>query len=83
MSKLIIETLELVDCPAIPNGKGYKIVKTQEFSTNIDSITIDKAKTRINEIKSTLRQNQKVRILEYHNDEDSENRKPCKIIQEF
>lgn len=53
-----------------------------DISTEKNDTTIQQARTRLTELKSTLSANQKIRVLEYHNDDSDQTRKPCKILYE-
>ncbi len=73
--KIQVEILE-------KKGMGYA-VKTTEIMTVGDIATkINTAKSRLDSLKLTLTVNQKIRVLEYHNDEPDETRQPCKILFE-
>jgi len=57
--------------------------RTLEISTVKNETTIQQAREKLQELKATLSPNQKIRVLEYHNDDpDSKDRKPCKILYE-
>lgn len=57
--------------------------KTIEINTVINNTTKQRARAKLEELKSTLATDEKIRVLEYHNDdEDNKNRKPCKILFE-
>lgn len=65
--------------------KSYVVIKSKtiEVSQIVNTINIQKAKDRLSQIKSTLPPTQKIRVLEYHNDEfGNKNRLPCKILFE-
>jgi len=75
--KLIIEIL-------LKDERGDFILdksKTVFISNVNNSITLQKALDAMNKLKPTLKTNQKIRVLEYHNDDkDDKNRKPCIIL---
>ncbi len=63
----------------------YKVDKAKifEISTIKNATTIQQAKDKLLQLKSTLLPNQKIRVLEFHNEEfGDKNRKPCKILFE-
>ena len=62
----------------------YNINKSKTFivSTEKNSTTIQEAKDKLDELKSSLNMTQKIRVLEYHNDESDETRQPCKVLFE-
>jgi hypothetical protein len=57
--------------------------KTIEFKTGTKSKKIQDAKDKVNDLKILKTPNQKIRIIEYHNDESDENRTPCIILEEI
>jgi|APSaa5957512535_1039671.scaffolds.fasta_scaffold534594_1 hypothetical protein len=76
--KIIVEILSKNEF----NDYVLDISKTIEFKTGDKATKISKAKTRLQELKSTLNSNQKIRVLEYHNDDSDATRTPCKILYE-
>ena len=52
------------------------------FTTGTKTQKISNAKSKLLELKKSLPENQKLRVLEYHNDESDETRQPCKILFE-
>ena len=58
-------------------------VSVKEFKTGTKSKKIQDAKDKVNDLKILKTPNQKIRIIEYHNDESDENRTPCIILEEI
>ena len=56
--------------------------KTIEFTVGSKEKRGSSAKAKLNQLKATLPVNQKLRVLEYRNDEPDETRGPCKILYE-
>ena len=56
--------------------------KTIEFNTGTYTTRVTDAKAKLDEVKVTLPDNQKIRVLEYRNDEPDKTRRPCKILFE-
>lgn len=57
--------------------------KTITIDTKINMTTRKRAKDKLLQLKSTLAPDEKIRILEYHNDDfGDKNRKSCKILFE-
>ena len=81
--KIIVEILqEKIDDE---NRKNYEVIKSKTviISNVKNTTTINEAKDKLLQLKSTLPSNQKIRVLEFHNDEfGDKNRKPCKILFE-
>ncbi len=54
------------------------IISTEVFETGTKTENIDSAKIKLNQLKSGLPSNQKIRVLEYNSDDNQ----PCKILFE-
>ncbi len=79
--KIIVEILDKVT----ENGEIDWIVnksKTIEFPDGNKATKISTAKEKLRQLKSTLPDNQKLRVLEYYNDDPDKGRIPCKILFE-
>ena len=66
-------------------GHTYWVVdksKVIEISTVKNTLTIQHAKDKMGELKLLLSPDQKIRVLEYHNDDSDVLRQPCKILYE-
>ena len=75
LEKLYDEFGEVYYCPDNDNEKF-------EMKTGNKEKKIKDAKLKFNKLKSKLINGQRIRILEYHNDESDEIRKPCKVLTE-
>jgi len=76
--KILVEILERDS-----TSKPYRVIqsKTVIISSIKNNTTIKLAKEKLAQLKLTLKTNQKIRVLEYHNDDkDDKNRKPCIIL---
>ncbi len=81
MPKIIVETLDEV-ITSFPE-KSYKVddAKTQEFG--VPGLENEAAAKVVFDAKVISKEsNQKIRILEYHNDDPDETRQSCKILFE-
>lgn len=79
--KVLVEILEKVEKDDIV---GYRVIesKTIVISDKINQTTIDRAINRLEQLKPTLGLNEKIRVLEFHNDEPDETRVSCKVLFE-
>lgn len=77
--KILVEILEKVERENIDSWLVLKS-KTLDFTELDKKEAFRKAKAKLIQVKDSLSNNQKIRILEYHNDEFDEVRKPCKIL---
>ena len=81
----MIIQVEFLDKMINPEGNEYYILdnsKTIKFTTGTKAKRISNAKAKLDQLKPTLSANQKIRVLEYRNDEPDETRTACVIIQE-
>lgn len=77
--------VEILENETTLTGEGYVVdkLKTIIIGTDNDPSTVRQGRDRLGLLISTLSPTQKIRLLEYHNDEPGDrNRKPCKIIME-
>lgn len=80
--KIIVEILNKKT-----DGKDITYVvddkKTVIISSEKSNTTVNEAKGKLEELKGSLLPDQKIRVLEYHNDEfGDKDRQPCKILYE-
>jgi len=81
MPKIIVETLDEV--PTSFSEKSYKVdeTKTQEFG--LPGVENENAGKAVFDARVTRKEpTQKIRMLEYHNDDPDETRGSCKILFE-
>ena len=81
MTKIIIEILD----KDTSNGDVVSWIVAKSKTVDIGNVTEknkELAKSKLLELKSTLTTNQKIRVLEYHNDDPDETRQGCKILFE-
>lgn len=80
MTKIIVEIL----VKQRSEIEAYKVdeSRTITIDTKIDDSAKQRARTKLEELKANLSPNEKIRVIEYHNDDADENRKPCKILYE-
>jgi len=80
----MIIQIETLDIKTDDQDTIYYIVdkaKTIIIKSGTKQEKIQKAKERLNKLEK--QPNKKYRILEYHNDEADNNRKPCKVLMEI
>jgi len=77
--KILVELLEYKQI--MTSGEKDWIIQKSK-TVEITSKNIIEAKEKFDQLKQTLPENQKLRIIEYHNDESDETRKPCKVLFE-
>lgn len=82
--KIQVEILQKRIDPIDSMTEIWKVdnLKTFIISNIKNSTTIQEAKDKLTELKLTLAADQKIRVLEYHNDDSDNNRKPCIILHE-
>jgi len=56
--------------------------KTVQIDTIINEQVKQRAKTKLQELQSSLSTDEKIRVLEYHNDDSDNVRTACKILFE-
>ena len=72
--KILLEILQLQK----DNSYNDKMVLVVNHNLTEEFETYEKALEKLNELKNT---HNNMRILEYHNDEPDNIRKPCKVLQ--
>ena len=80
MTKILVEILKHQ-----PDFNGWIVIdsKTVEISTTVNPATIQEGKGKLALLKPTLAPDEKIRVLEYHNDEPGDrNRKSCVVLFE-
>lgn len=68
-----------------PEGEISYVVsedKTIEIGKGNNDNTKNQAMNKLDQIKSTLNIDEKIRVLEYHNDDSDESRQGCKVLYE-
>ena len=84
--KILVETLESITKKDVDGNDSISWIvnksKTIEFIDGDKITKISDATEKLNQLKLTLPANQKLRVLEYNNDEPDETRTPCKILFE-
>lgn len=73
--KIQVEILE-------KRGMGYAVKNTEIITIGDRATKINTAKLKLETLKLNIPINQKIRVLEYHNDEPDETRTACKILFE-
>ncbi len=77
MTKILVEILG-------KNTEGFFTVEKSK-TVNIGAVSQQnkqKAIDRLNQLKSTLTVDEKIRVIEYHNDDPDKTRTACKILFE-
>ena len=80
--KIIIEILK--ESTDSTGQKNWAVEKSKivNIGTKKDKKTLGIAKDKLQQLKLELAQDEKIRILEFHNDESDEIRTPCKVLYE-
>jgi hypothetical protein len=74
--KILVQVLHLQR----DNSYNNKMIYVVDDNLTEELKTISKGKKRLDELK-LLHNNSQIRLLEYHNDEPDNIRKPCKVLQ--
>lgn len=81
--KLLVEILKKNTYPDGLIGLELQKERIVDFGTDFTKNNIDRAKAKIQELRTKLSNDYIIRVIEYHNDEDgNKDRKPCNILFE-
>lgn len=83
--KILVEVLKPYANDGIDVDNPRLIVdksKVFDFGSDLSQINIDRAKTKLRELRASLPTDHKLRVLEYHNDDPDKGRTACKILFE-